>query len=250
MQPLFSRRRLFSRARSGLAQFTSAVLLTALVSCGGGGNSTAPATPATYTIGGTVSGLSGSGLVLQNNAGDDLAIAANGSFTFTTPVTSGLTYAVTVKTRPRVPQQTCTVTSGSGTASATVTGVAIACATPTPGFAYVANVGSNTVSMYTIDAGTGALAARGTVAAGAGPWSVAVDPNGQFAYVANSGSNTVSMYAINAGTGALTATAAAASPQERSPGPWPSTPAASSPMWPILGATLCRCTRSTPAPAP
>jgi hypothetical protein len=35
----------------------------------------------TFTVGGTVSGLAGSGLVLRNNGGDDLAIGANGSGT-------------------------------------------------------------------------------------------------------------------------------------------------------------------------
>ena len=35
-----------------------------------------------YTVGGTVSGLSGGGLVLQNNGGDDIAVSANGTFTF------------------------------------------------------------------------------------------------------------------------------------------------------------------------
>ena len=47
-----------------------------------------------YTIGGTVSGLTGTGLVLQN--GTSSAVTANGAFVFTTSVTSGGTYAVTV----------------------------------------------------------------------------------------------------------------------------------------------------------
>ena len=40
----------------------------------------------TFTIGGTVSGLAGSGLMLRNNGGDDLAISGNGGFTFATPI--------------------------------------------------------------------------------------------------------------------------------------------------------------------
>ena len=77
---------------------------------------------------------------------------------------------------------------------------------PTGKFAYVANSGSNNVSMYTIDATTGAFTSIGLMAAGANPASVAVDPSGKFAYVANedffelSGSN-VSMYAIDPTTG-------------------------------------------------
>ena len=74
---------------------------------------------------------------------------------------------------------------------------------PAGKFAYVANYGSNDVSMYTINATTGALTSIGTIAAGSYPSSIAVDPSGKFAYVTNSGSNDVSMYSIGA-TGSLT----------------------------------------------
>ena len=85
----------------------------------------------TYSVGGTVSGLSGT-VVLQDNGGDNLSVTANGSFTFATTLTSGSAYSVTVLTNPT--GQTCTVTSGSGTiASANVTGVAVACAASTGG---------------------------------------------------------------------------------------------------------------------
>ena len=47
-------------------------------------------------------------------------------------------------------------------------------------------------------------ACSGTIAAGASPSSVAVDPSGKFAYVANADSGNVSMYTIDATTGALT----------------------------------------------
>src|ERR1700681_4309563 len=44
-----------------------------------------------FTISGAVSGLAAgsTGLVLQDNATDNLTIAANGSFTFKTPIVSG-----------------------------------------------------------------------------------------------------------------------------------------------------------------
>jgi len=81
-----------------------------------------------FTVGGTVSGLTGTGLVLRNNGGNDLAIAGNGAFTFTTPILSGATYAVTVSTQPTSPAQTCSVTSGSGTVGAgNVTNVGVVC---------------------------------------------------------------------------------------------------------------------------
>lgn len=81
-----------------------------------------------FTVGGSVSGLVGSGLVLQNNGGDDLAVAADGSFTFATPLPDTSTYDVTVATQPSNPAQVCSVTNGSGTiAGADVTDVEVTC---------------------------------------------------------------------------------------------------------------------------
>ena len=87
---------------------------------------------ATFTVGGTVSGLAGSGLVLQNNGRDDLAVAGNGGFTFGTPQSGGTAYAVSVKTQPS--GQGCTVANGTGTVgSAHVTTVEVRCATAAAG---------------------------------------------------------------------------------------------------------------------
>jgi hypothetical protein len=85
-----------------------------------------------FTIGGTVSGLTGTGLVLQDNGGDNLAIAGNGTFAFLTPLASGATYAVTVKTQPSLPTQACTVTTGTGTVGGSnVVNVDVRCVTST-----------------------------------------------------------------------------------------------------------------------
>ena len=57
-----------------------AALATSLIAgCGGGGGGpkNPPTPPATFTVAGTVSGLAGSGLVLQNNGGNNLAVAQN-----------------------------------------------------------------------------------------------------------------------------------------------------------------------------
>src|SRR5262245_29999180 len=87
---------------------------------GGGGG-------ATYTVGGSVSGLSGT-VVLQDNGGDNLTVTANGTFTFATALAPGAAYNVTVKTNPT--GQSCSVSNGTGTiASANVTSVAVACTT-------------------------------------------------------------------------------------------------------------------------
>jgi N-acetylneuraminic acid mutarotase len=96
-----------------------------LSSCGS--SYSAPPAPTTYTIGGTVSGLTGSGLVLQDNGGNNISVTASGSFTFTTAVASGGAYAVTVLTQPSNPVQNCVVTGGSGAASANVTNVQVTC---------------------------------------------------------------------------------------------------------------------------
>jgi hypothetical protein len=85
-------------------------------------------TNAAYSVGGTVSGLgAGLSVVLRNHGGDNLTVSANGSFTFGTPVVSGLQYSVTVLTQPA--GQVCGVTqNGSGTVNgANVTNVAVTC---------------------------------------------------------------------------------------------------------------------------
>ena len=84
----------------------------------------------TYAVGGSVSGLVGTGLLLENNAGDDLSVTGNGSFAFATPIASGGTFSVSVKAQPASPSQVCTVSQGTGTvAAANITTVAVVCAT-------------------------------------------------------------------------------------------------------------------------
>lgn len=85
---------------------------------------------------------------------------------------------------------------------------------PSGKFAYAANANNTAesagnVSMYTINATTGALTSLGTIATGTiaaepNPNSMVVDPTGTFAYVANFLSNDVSMYSIDTTTGVLT----------------------------------------------
>jgi uncharacterized repeat protein (TIGR03803 family) len=113
----------------------SAIILGVLISgCGGGSSSGDPAptptptpTPAlTYTVGGTINGLTSGSLILQNNGGDALSISANSStFTFTTPLASGATYAVTASSVPA--GLTCTVSNGTGTVSANVSSIIVTC---------------------------------------------------------------------------------------------------------------------------
>jgi len=78
-----------------------------------------------------VTGMTGTGMVLQNNGADSLTVNGNGAFTFKTAVAKGGTFSVAVSTPPSTPTQTCTVSGGSGTASANVTSVQITCSTGT-----------------------------------------------------------------------------------------------------------------------
>ncbi len=164
----------------------------------------AASAPATFTVGGTVSGLTTSGLVLQNNAGDNLTVAANATtFTFATPVATGAAYAVTILTQPT--GQTCSLSSATGTATANVTSVAVFCK-GVGRFVFVVNGGDDAIQAFTINPTTGALTAAGTAAtAEIAPSSIAVDQTGQYVYVANRSSMTVTRYTADPTTGALTA---------------------------------------------
>jgi alpha-tubulin suppressor-like RCC1 family protein len=84
-------------------------------------------TTVTYTIGVTVSGLSGTGLVLENNTGDNLSVSTNGNFTFATAIASGSSYSVTVLTQPSNPAETCVVAAGIGIANSNITGILVTC---------------------------------------------------------------------------------------------------------------------------
>ena len=165
-----------------------------------------PVPPSTFTVGGTVSGLTGTGLVLQNNNSGDLAIAANGAFAFATPLAAGAAYSVTVKTQPTGPTQTCTVGNGAGTATSAVTSVTVTCSvnTSTVG-GTVSGLTGTGLALQNNNAGDLAIAANGAftfptpVATGA-PYSVTVktQPGGpaQTCTVAN-GSGTANANVTN-----------------------------------------------------
>jgi len=168
-----------------------------------------------YTVGGLVSGMAGSGLVLQNNGGDDLSVTVNGSFSFANAVADGGAYAVTVKTQPAGLGQVCTVVNGTGVTHGMVTTIQINCVQPPPRFAvdsatsvnyaYAVKYSGMTNTAYTVDSATGALTLNGTAGTtGTNPNGVTVATVGtnKYAYVPNVGSGTISAYAIGSG-GAL-----------------------------------------------
>lgn len=87
--------------------------------------------PSSYTIGGNVTGLSGT-LIITNNGANDRVVSANGTYAFSTPITNGGAYKVEVKTQPAYPPvtQVCTVSNPSGTvAAADVKNANITCVT-------------------------------------------------------------------------------------------------------------------------
>ncbi len=180
----------------GVLGLVSLGAATALVACHIGGG---------YRIGGTVTGLRGSGLVLENNSGDSLKINGNGGFRFSSGIDKGGTYSVSVSTQPGNPSQTCVVHNGSGTIdNADISNVIVSCNRP-GSVAYVVNEGSNSISAYLI-LSNGVLApVQGSPfpANGQSPVAAVVDPNGTYLYVANNASNTVSIFTIDQSTGAL-----------------------------------------------
>lgn len=137
-------------------------LAIGLSGCGGSTPSTTSITiPLTYSIGGSIAGLSGT-IVLQNNGGDDLSLSTNGPFTFNVTVQPNSAYDVTIETQPV--NQLCSVSNGSGTAGAAVTNVSITC-----------SLSSTATDVWTWEAGSdyvnapGVYGTQGSPAAGNTP---------------------------------------------------------------------------------
>lgn len=83
-----------------------------------------------FVVEGTVTGFAGRSLELQLNGADDLTIAADGSFVFPTPVETGTTYTVSVKSQPICPVRRCTLTNATGMIAGANTSVDITCEKP------------------------------------------------------------------------------------------------------------------------
>src|SRR5690606_38418375 len=82
-----------------------------------------------YGISGTLQGLqNGTSVTLQNNAGDDLLLNADGGFDFASLVADGSSYDVQVSQQPTGPNQTCVVQDGAGTVNgAAVNNIVVSC---------------------------------------------------------------------------------------------------------------------------
>ena len=108
------------------------VMTLGLVACKNGDDDPLPVVPnlplpATYSVGGTATGLAGP-MTLQNANGNQVSVPASGNFAFPTLMASGANYNVTVAVAP--PSQTCVVTNGTGTiVLGNVTNVGVTCTT-------------------------------------------------------------------------------------------------------------------------
>jgi len=100
-----------------------------------------------FTIGGSVTGLSGSGLVLQNNGVNNLSISANGSFSFSTSLTTGSTYGIAVLTQPT--GQSCSIANRTGTVNnANISNIAVICTNVTLSCVGGSGGGTNGIRLY------------------------------------------------------------------------------------------------------
>ena len=184
-----------------------------LIACGGGGgggggSDGGSGSPGTYTAGGTLSGLgTGKSVVLQNNAGDDLALSSNGAFTFNTALGDAATYAVTMLTQPSA--QNCMVTNGTGTVSgANVNDVTVDCVDqqatePAERFVISGN-NDGTLSVFRSNNMTGYATAHAYFPTdGFAIQDMVYDQgNGRIVMIS---ANSIYIVAINADTGSLTA---------------------------------------------
>ena len=223
-----------------------AVALVALTACGGGsspppsvggtgtggtdyggtGSNSPPPPPFIgYTVGGTVSGLVGQGLVLKlvglnyvhPQSLDQLPISSKGNFEFKTTIGSNgpnasvagfdypgiWSYQVSIAQQPHSPTQRCAVSTrySSFAIASNVADVGVVCGE----FSYSTNAVDNTISAFSVDAFTGALVSVSPpVAAGLSPIAIASTSDKKYLYVANSGSNDVSAFAVDPNNGNLT----------------------------------------------
>ena len=117
----------------------------------------------------SVGGLLGSGLSATLNGGETLALTANGTFAFATPVAFGELYDVAIATQPGAPAQVCTFGPGvpaSGTMPDADITLGLTCAAPS----------------YTVSGTVGGLVGTDLVLALNGSSNVLVTANGGFTF--------------------------------------------------------------------
>jgi 6-phosphogluconolactonase len=151
-----------------------------------------------YTVGGTVAGLNANGLVLADNGGDQLAVGANGPFTFATALPNGNAYAAAVATQPA--PESCQVQSASGTiAAANVTSITVSCVTPSGHYAFVGNNGASSISVYLIGTDGTLAQITGSPFPAKGVTGLAINPAHTLLYATDYGPGTVTGFQVAGG---------------------------------------------------
>jgi hypothetical protein len=156
------------------------------------GTAVPPATYTSYTLGGSISGLTASGLVLADGTSTVAVPSGATSFTFGGVVTSSAPYAISVQAQPS--GLTCSVANGSGNAgSANVGNVVVTCSSQSytvggtiTGLTANGLVLANGSDTLNVAAGTAAFTMPRPVASGGG-YTVTVQsqPAGQNCTVSN-----------------------------------------------------------------
>lgn len=116
--------RMFSRSFSS-GSITILLCAALLTACGGGsGNADTTPVAATYSLGGTVSGIQSGNQVTLSNNGDTITVAGNGNFTFDKGLVAGTAFNVVVNS----PSQPCIALFSSGAmTAANVSSVQVQC---------------------------------------------------------------------------------------------------------------------------
>jgi RNase P/RNase MRP subunit p29 len=144
-------------------------------------------------LGGTISGLTTSGLVLKNGSDELTVTSGSSTFQFSSTVADAATYSVTVKTQPT--GKTCSVSSGSGTmVSAGITNVQVTCSSNSysisgsiSGLTTAGLKLKNGAEVLTVSSGATTFGFSNSVAYG-GTYSVSIDtqPTGHTCSLSNS----------------------------------------------------------------
>jgi 6-phosphogluconolactonase (cycloisomerase 2 family) len=202
----------YCQVANGGGTIAAANVMNVTVTCGTG-----------YTVGGTVSGLVGSGLTLAicthvPGPGGGLwvchnqkQIGADGTFTLGSLPAGypGRRDYVVIDQQPSSPPQRCVISNADVSGQvANGTGFTVSCADYFE-YLYVTNAADNTLSSYSVNATTGAVAVIGApTATGTSPYAIVGSEaygGGRFVFVANARSNDISAFAVDPMTGALTA---------------------------------------------
>lgn len=165
-----------------------------------------------YTVGGSVAGLSGGSVTLLLNGSSPLTIAASGGFTF--PATASTTYSVTVEKQPA--GQTCSVSNGSGAGiTADVTNIGVTCSVDNYGISGTVSGLASGAQVVLSDNGTDptTVGTNGNFSFSApvaydGSYAVVVttQPTGQICTVSNASGSNVTTTVANVAVVCSTAT--------------------------------------------